>query len=603
MPYSFNTVEKFSDQIKEDERRNVYTTPKSFLELIALFKEMIGKKAQELEDQKSKYEVGVVKLNDTAEIVAQLEADLKIKSVEVEELKASADEQAEVVGKEKEIVDKEAAAAAIESEKCGVIAATVAEESAKVQADLDMALPLVEQAKEALNSLTIDDFRMVKAYNNPPGGVKMTFTCVLHLLCSVIPDVPQKKGKLDVKEDQKQWQLCQKLMGNPEVFMNYLKDYQGAIDEGKINLVPNFTAIRETLARDDFTPEVISGVAKAAGGVCIWVRNITMYYDVVTTVEPKKAKVAEMKIKLAEANEKKETMEAKVAELQAKLAVLVAAFDKAMKQKKDAEDEAERCATRLDRANRLVSALGSESERWNQAIVSTGQAIEVVSGDVLLAASFVSYVGPFPKKYRDAIMNDNFVAFFKKNGIPFSPEANPLVILTTEATVAGWNNDKLPSDQVSTENGAILTSSARYPLIIDPQMQGILWLRTRERDNDLQVTRLSHPKMVKILEASIESGKPVLMENMLNNIDAVIQPVYGRAIIKKGKSKYLKLGDKELNLHPKFKFYMHTKLSNPHYPPEIQAECTLINFTVTESGLEDQLLTLVVKKERPDLAA
>ena len=47
---------------------------------------------------------------------------------------------------------------------------------------------------------------------------------------------------------------------------------------------------------------------------------------------------------------------------------------------------------------------------------------------------------------------------------------------------------------------------------------------------------------------------------------------------------------------------MHTKLSNPHYPPEIQAECALINFTVTEAGLEDQLLALVVKKERPDLA-
>jgi dynein heavy chain len=48
---------------------------------------------------------------------------------------------------------------------------------------------------------------------------------------------------------------------------------------------------------------------------------------------------------------------------------------------------------------------------------------------------------------------------------------------------------------------------------------------------------------------------------------------------------------------------MHTKLQNPHYPPEIQAECTLINFTVTESGLEDQLLAIVVQKERPDLAA
>jgi dynein heavy chain len=63
------------------------------------------------------------------------------------------------------------------------------------------------------------------------------------------------------------------------------------------------------------------------------------------------------------------------------------------------------------------------------------------------------------------------------------------------------------------------------------------------------------------------------------------------------------MGDKELTLDPKFNLYLHTKLSNPHYPPEIQAECTLINFTVTEAGLEDQLLTLVVRKERPDLAS
>ena len=45
------------------------------------------------------------------------------------------------------------------------------------------------------------------------------------------------------------------------------------------------------------------------------------------------------------------------------------------------------------------------------------------------------------------------------------------------------------------------------------------------------------------------------------------------------------------------------KLANPHYPPEIQAEATLVNFTVTPGGLEDQLLSLVVRKERPDLAA
>merc|ERR1719218_68612 len=64
----------------------------------------------------------------------------------------------------------------------------------------------------------------------------------------------------------------------------------------------------------------------------------------------------------------------------------------------------------------------------------------------------------------------------------------------------------------------------------------------------------------------------------------------------------MKLGDKEIKYSPNFRLVMQTKLANPHYPPEIQAECTCINFTVTEQGLEDQLLFAVVRLERPDLA-
>jgi dynein heavy chain len=42
-------------------------------------------------------------------------------------------------------------------------------------------------------------------------------------------------------------------------------------------------------------------------------------------------------------------------------------------------------------------------------------------------------------------------------------------------------------------------------------------------------------------------------------------------------------------------------LINPHYKPETAAQCTIINFIVTESGLEDQLLAMVVRVEKPDL--
>lgn len=63
----------------------------------------------------------------------------------------------------------------------------------------------------------------------------------------------------------------------------------------------------------------------------------------------------------------------------------------------------------------------------------------------------------------------------------------------------------------------------------------------------------------------------------------------------------LKIGDREIEYNDTFQLILHTKLANPHYKPELQAQCTLINFTVTRDGLEDQLLAEVVKAERPDL--
>lgn len=87
-----------------------------------------------------------------------------------------------------------------------------------------------------------------------------------------------------------------------------------------------------------------------------------------------------------------------------------------------------------------------------------------------MASAFVSYVGPFNKKFRTMILKDNFAQYFIEHKIPVSPALDPLPILTDEAEVAVWNNQKLPQDEVSTENGAILMNSERYSLIIDPQL-------------------------------------------------------------------------------------------------------------------------------------
>lgn len=125
MPYSFKCVNKFSEEILDKERRYVYTTPKSFLELLKLFKTMHGVKDGELVEAKDRYELGVVKLTETGEIVGKLEEELKVFSVEVEAKKKSADEQAEIVGKEKTIVEAKNEIANVEAAKCEKIATDV----------------------------------------------------------------------------------------------------------------------------------------------------------------------------------------------------------------------------------------------------------------------------------------------------------------------------------------------------------------------------------------------------------------------------------------------------------------------------------------------
>merc|ERR1719230_496863 len=184
---------------------------------------------------------------------------------------------------------------------------------------------------------------------------------------------------------------------------------------------------------------------------------------------------------------------------------------------------------------------------------------------------------------------------------PGSAPPDPLKVLTTDAQIASWNTELLPADRVSTENGSIVNSCARWPLMIDPQLQGITWIKKHEEKRGLKVVRLGQKALMQQLASGIENGAPVMIENIQLVVDAVLNPVIGRQTIKRGRNLVVKLGDKEVDYSPTFKLYMQTKLSNPHYPPEVQTETTLVNFMVTEDGLEDQLPALTVSKERPDL--
>ena len=86
---------------------------------------------------------------------------------------------------------------------------------------------------------------------------------------------------------------------------------------------------------------------------------------------------------------------------------------------------------------------------------------------------------------------------------------------------------------------------------------------------------------------AVSDGKVLMIESLGQEIDATLDPLRSRAFVKKGKNFTVKLGSEDVEISPHFKLYLQTKLINPHYKPETAAQCTIINFIVTESGLED----------------
>lgn len=81
----------------------------------------------------------------------------------------------------------------------------------------------------------------------------------------------------------------------------------------------------------------------------------------------------------------------------------------------------------------------------------------------------------------------------------------------------------------------------------------------------------------------------------------MLDPILEKQIIVKGRSKLIKIADQDMDYDDKFRLYMTSRLANPHFSPELAAKTTIIDFTVTQGGLEQQLLGRLISKEQKSL--
>ncbi|XP_006738893.2 dynein heavy chain 6, axonemal [Leptonychotes weddellii] len=571
------SVSTMAERYYMELRRRYYTTPTSYLELINLFLTMLSEKKKQLVSARDRVKNGLTKLLETNVLVDKMKLELSAlepvllqKSQDVEALMDKLAVDQENADQVRSIVQEDEATAKVKAEETQAIADDA-------QRDLEEALPALDAANKALDSLDKADISEIRVFTKPPDMV-MTVMEAISILLNAKPD----------------WPTAKQLLGDSN-FLRRLLEYD------KENIKPQILAkLQKYINNPDFVPEKVEKVSRACKSMCMWVRAMDLYSRVVKEVEPKRQKLraaqAELDITMATLREK----QALLKQVEDQIQALQDEYDKGVNEKEGLAKTMALTKARLIRAGKLTAALGDEQVRWEESIEKFNEEISNIIGNVFIAAACVAYYGAFTAQYRQSLI-EYWIQDCLSLEIPINPSFSLINILGDPYEIRQWNTDGLPRDIISTENGILVTQGRRWPLMIDPQDQANRWIRNRESKSGLKIIKLTDSNFLRTLENSIQLGLPVLLEELKETLDPALEPILLKQTFMSGGRLLIHLGDSDIDYDKNFRFYMTTKLPNPHYLPEVCIKVTIINFTVTKSGLEDQLLSDVVRLEKPEL--
>ncbi|XP_072306337.1 dynein axonemal heavy chain 12 [Eucyclogobius newberryi] len=591
---TFHTSTKqLSTRFLSELGRYNYVTPTSYLELMEAFRQLLTAKRDIVMKAKQRYTNGLDKLAFAESQVGEMKQQLvdlqpKLEQAKIDNTKMMGIievESVEVEAKSKIVrVDEEAATA-----KANVAQALKNE----CEADLAEAIPALEAALSALNTLKPSDVTIVKSMKNPPSGVKLVMSAVC-VMKDIKPDKiadPAGTGKKELDY----WGPSKKLLGDIN-FLRDLKEY----DKDNIPASVMQKIRSEFMTNPDFDPSKVAKASSAAEGLCKWIQAMEVYDRVAKVVAPKKANLAVAEGSLADTMALLDQKRAVLKEVEDRLAALQKTFEEKTEEKAKLELQVDMCAKKLERAEKLIGGLGGEKTRWRKAAVNLQNTYDNLTGDVIISAGVIAYLGAFTAGFRQDCTKD-WTNLCKSRNIPSSDEFSLSKTLGDPIKIRAWNIAGLPNDSFSIDNGVIVSNSRRWPLMIDPQGQANKWVKNSEKDNNLSVIKLTDGDYMRTLENCIQFGTPLLLENVGEDLDPSLEPLLLKQIFKQGGVDCIRLGESVIEYSSDFRFYMTTKLRNPHYMPELSTKVSLLNFMITPEGLEDQLLGIVVAKESPEL--
>ncbi|KFD50374.1 hypothetical protein M513_08756 [Trichuris suis] len=443
-----------------------------------------------------------------------------------------------------------------------------------IEAKLSKIEPLIKQAKDDVQAIRADSLSEIRSLRAPPETIRDILEAVLLFM-----------GIYDCS-----WASMRTFLSKSAVKEEIINFDAHRITPQSLEKVSEL--VKRKL--NSFEPSNAKRASAAAAPLAAWVMANMKYAEILNKIAPLEQKKQKLQksIKLMERQIDSirsglQSADESASQLRAKFQTLTSEASE-IKFKLDNESKT------LQAAETLTTKLGSEYERWKLQLSSITKELENLPRLALLAAVFLHFMISQSESTRRKVMK-SLQGVISTEGFDF------LRFMGTEVNYLNLKREGLPDDDTAVENALAVLNGCQVALLLDPSQQSTAWLlKHSEKVSKVEAVSQKDANYVTQLELSIRFGKTLILSDV-NGVDPVLHSVLREQFLYQGGRRIMKVGEKVVDCHENFKLYLCTDQTFLTLPSCTEPLLMKIDFSLVESGLTSQLLSLSIREMNPDL--
>ena len=557
-------------------QRAVGGTPRQYVTFVDQYRRIFASKREEHVASKNHLTAGLSKLDEAAAAVAELSGQAAEQQTLLAEKQRLADEALSRITVSMSAASERKKEVESLKEKTSTEEKDLSVQKAGIEDELKDVQPLIDSARAAVGQIKSDNINEIKSLRTPPEGILAVLEAVLLLMNN--PDTSwagQKKflGSRGVKEEIINFDAHVVTAKNREIVRKILKE-------------------KEEL----FEHKNILRVSVAAAPLAAWVKAQVKYSLVLEKIAPLEKILGQLSDSLDTSTRRVEECERELAALDREVVEMKEEFGRRTSEAEALKLNLKKAEDQLEAAERLLGKLGGEKDRWSEQVISIDVALKALPLNSLLAAGFIAYL-PAAAEDRRAATTSRWTEYLGVERFDLRR------FMSSESEMLTWKAEGLPGDELSMENAVVILQSTQAPLIIDPSAQASEWLKAHVAKDDaasLETVTAHDARFANKLELAVRFGKTLIVEEV-DKIEPILYSVVRKDLERQGMRWVVHVGDKTVDYNESFRMFLVTRNPYPAIPPSAASVVAEVNFTVTRSGLEGQLLGLVIQHEQPAL--